>query len=56
MSNYLETLRELRQGIDASFPYQRDRLLYLLNAFSSNDRARSTAELSLDPCFRRQHT
>ncbi|MEM9121612.1 MAG: hypothetical protein AAGD09_27620 [Cyanobacteria bacterium P01_F01_bin.56] len=54
MSNYLEPLRQFRQAIYDSFPYRRDSLLDLLDAFSRNDRARSTVELSLNPCFRRQ--
>ncbi|MEM6435688.1 MAG: transposase [Cyanobacteria bacterium P01_D01_bin.115] len=56
MSDHLEALRQFRQGIYESFPYRRDRLLDLLDAFSSNDRARSTVELSLNPCFRRQYS
>ncbi|MEM6435183.1 MAG: transposase [Cyanobacteria bacterium P01_D01_bin.115] len=56
MSNYLEPLRQFRQAIYDSFPYCRDSLLDLLDAFSSNDRARSTVELSLNPCFRRQYS
>jgi hypothetical protein len=56
MSNHLETLREFRQAIYTSFPARRDSLLDLLDAFSSNDRARSTVELSLNSCFRRQYS
>lgn len=56
MSNHLEPLRQFRQAIYESFPYRRDSLLDLLDAFSSNDRARSTVELSLNPCFRRQYS
>lgn len=56
MTNYLEALRQFRQSIYESFPYRRDSLLDLLDAFSSNDRARSTVELSLNPCFRRQYS
>ncbi len=56
MSTHLEPLREFRQAIYESFPYRRDSLLDLLDAFSSNDRARSTVELSLNPCFRRQYS
>jgi hypothetical protein len=51
MSDHLETLRQFRQGIYESFPYRRDSLLDLLDALSSNERARSTVELSLNPCF-----
>ena len=56
MSTYLEPLRQFRQAIYESFPYRRDSLLDLLDAFSSNDRARSTVELSLNPCFLRQYS
>jgi hypothetical protein len=56
MSDHLETLRQFRQGIYESFPYRRDSLLDLLDALSSNERARSTVELSLNPCFRRQYS
>jgi hypothetical protein len=56
MSNHLEPLRQFRQGLYESFPYRRDSLLDLLDAFSSNDRARSIVELSLNPCFRRQYS
>jgi hypothetical protein len=56
MSNHLETLREFRQAIYTSFPARRDSLLDLLDAFSSNNRARSTVELSLNSCFRRQYS
>ncbi|MGD1930885.1 MAG: hypothetical protein ACFB12_18440 [Leptolyngbyaceae cyanobacterium] len=56
MSDHLDALRQFRQGIYASFPYRRDSLLDLLDAFSRNDRARSTVELNLNPCFRRQYS
>ncbi|MBE9103387.1 transposase [Vacuolonema iberomarrocanum] len=56
MSDHLETLRQFRQAIYESFPYRRDSLLDLLDAFSSNERARSTVELSLNSCFRRQYS
>jgi hypothetical protein len=56
MSTHLESLRQFRQEIYDSFPYRRDSLLDLLDALSSNDRARSTVELSLNPCFRRQYS
>ena len=56
MSTHLEALRQFRQAIYRSFPYRRDSLLDLLDALSSNDRARSTVELSLKPCFRRQYS
>jgi hypothetical protein len=56
MSDHLETLRQFRQGIYESFPYRRDSLLDLLDALSSNERARSTVELSLNPGFRRQYS
>ncbi|MEM6714790.1 MAG: transposase [Cyanobacteria bacterium P01_C01_bin.147] len=56
MSDHLETLRQFRQAIYESFPYRRDSLLDLLDAFSSNDRARSIVELSLNACFRRQYS
>lgn len=56
MSDHLEALRQFRQGIYESFPSRRDSLLDLLDAFSSNDRARSTVELSLNSCFRRQYS
>ncbi|NJN20241.1 MAG: hypothetical protein HC812_02280 [Leptolyngbya sp. RL_3_1] len=56
MSNHLETLCQFRQAIYASFPYRRDSLMDWLDAFSSNDRARSTVELSLNPCFRCQYS
>jgi hypothetical protein len=56
MSNHLETLREFRQAIYTSFPARRDSLLDLLDAFTSNDRARSTVKLSLNACFRRQYS
>jgi hypothetical protein len=49
MSDHLETLRQFRQGIYESFPYRRDSLLDLLDALSSNERARSTVELILNP-------
>ena len=56
MSDHLEALRQFRQGIYESFPSRRDSILDLLDAFSSNDRARSTVELSLNSCFRRQYS
>jgi hypothetical protein len=56
MSNYLEPLRQLRQALYGSFPARRDSLLDLLDAFSSKDLARSTVELRLHPCFRRQYS
>lgn len=56
MSDHLETLRQFRQAVYESFPYRRDSLMDLLDAFSSNDRARSIVELSLNPCFRRQYS
>lgn len=56
MSTHLEALCQFRQAIYRSFPYRRDSLLDLLDALSSNDRARSTVELSLNPCFRRQYS
>ncbi|RZM76579.1 hypothetical protein [Leptolyngbya iicbica] len=56
MSTYLEPLRQFRQAIYASFPQRRDSIMDLLDAFSSNDRARSIVELSLNACFRRQYS
>lgn len=56
MSTYLEPLRQFRQAIYASFPQRRDSIMDLLDAFSSNDRARSIVELSLTACFRRQYS
>lgn len=56
MSPHLEALRQFRQRIYESFPYRRDSLLDLLDALSSNDRASSTVELSLNSCFRRQYS
>lgn len=55
MKTHLEALKEFRQVLYRSFPYRRDSILDLLDALSSNDRARSPVELSLNRCFRRQH-
>jgi hypothetical protein len=55
MTTHLETLQRFRQALHGSFRYRRDSVLDLLDALSSNDRARSPVELSLNPCFRRQH-
>jgi len=56
MPPYLEPIQNFRQALYRSFPYRRDSLMDLLDALSSNDRARSPVELSLNPCFRRQHS
>jgi hypothetical protein len=55
MTPHLETLERFRQALYSSFRYRRDSVLDLLDALSSNDRARSPVELSLNSCFRRQH-
>lgn len=55
MSTHLETLQGFRQDLYRSFPYRRDSILDLLDALSSNERAHSPVELSLNQCFRRQH-
>jgi hypothetical protein len=54
MSTHLEGLQGFRQDLYSSFPYRRDSILDLLDALSSNERARSPVELSLNQCFRRQ--
>ena len=54
MHHHLETLKQFRQAIYESFPYRRDSLLELVDALSSNERAQSPVELSLNPCFRLQ--
>ena len=56
MQDHLETLKQFRQALYQSFPYRRDSLLELLDAISSNDRAQSPVELSLNPLFRRQYS
>ena len=56
MQDHLETLQQFRQALYQSFPYRRDSLLELLDVISSNDRAQSPVELSLNPLFRRQYS
>lgn len=56
MQDHLESLQHFRQAIYQSFPYRRDSLLDLLDALSSNERARTPVELSLHPLFRRQYS
>ena len=56
MTDYRERLPEFRQAIYSSFPHRRDSLMDLLDAFSSNDRASSTVELSLNPSVQRGHS
>lgn len=55
MQDHLETFQQFRQALYQSFPYRRDSLLDLIDALSSNDRARTPVELSLNPLFRRQY-
>lgn len=56
MQDHLESFQTFRQAIYRSFPYRRDSLLDLLDALSSNERARSPVEVSLNPLFRRQYS
>jgi len=56
MQDHLETLKQFRQALYQSFPQRRDSLIDLLDALSSNERARSPVELSLNSLFRRQYS
>lgn len=55
MQTHLETFQQFRQALYKSFPYRRDSLLELLDALSSNERAQSPVELSLNSCFQRKY-
>ena len=51
----LNPLRDFRDCLHLLFPQRADTLLDVLDALSSNQTARSPAELSLNPLFRRTH-
>ena len=51
----LEQLKQFRQQLYSSFEYRADAIMDLLDALSSNTRAKSTVELSLNPLFRRNY-
>ncbi len=48
-----EQLKQFRQQLYSDLPYRRDTIMDLLDALSSNTTAKSAAELSLNPLFRR---
>lgn len=49
-------LTQFRERVYQNFNKRADALMDLLDALSSNNRARSVVELSLEACFRREHT
>ena len=52
----IATIREFRQNLYGFFPYRADALMELIDALASNSNARSVAELSLSPLFRREYS
>ena len=53
--NYTGDFQSLRHKLYGSFEHRPDALMELLDALTSNPNARSVAELSLSPHFRRQY-
>jgi hypothetical protein len=49
-------LKQFREEVYQNFTKRADAIMDLLDALSSNSRARSVVELSLEGCFRREHT
>ena len=49
-------LMQFRQQVYQNFNKRADALMDLLDALSSQSRAQSVVELSLENCFRREHT
>ena len=52
----IEKFQQFRQKLYQSFKHRRDSLMDLLDALASNLSARSIAELSLNPLFRRDYS
>src|SRR3990172_5924381 len=53
---HVTQLMQFREQVYQNFNKRADALMDLLDALSSQDRARSVVELSLEACFRREHT
>ena len=49
-------LKQFREQVYQNFNKRADAIMDLLDALSSNSQARSVVELSLEACFRREHT
>lgn len=52
----IEKFQQFRQKLYTCFPHRADSVMDLLDALSSNQQARSTAELCLSPLFRRNYS
>jgi hypothetical protein len=52
----IEKFQQFRQKLYNGFPHRRDSVMDLLDALSSNQQARSTAELCLNPLLRRNYS
>lgn len=53
---HVTQLKQFREEVYQNFNKRADALMDLLDALSSQSRARSVVELSLENCFRREHT
>jgi hypothetical protein len=53
---HVTQLKQFREQVYQNFNKRADAIMDLLDALSSNSQARSVVELSLEACFRREHT
>jgi hypothetical protein len=56
MNEHIAEFTDLRKKLHSSIPYRADAIIDLIDALSANTQAKSVAELSLDPLFRRKYT
>lgn len=56
INEVMTKLREFRAAIYESLEYRADAIMDLLDALSSNERAKSVVELSLNPLYRRNYS